>query len=80
MAALAGVFVFLAIEGVPGFVQDEQFYKGAGSFWGYVDNLLFGTVLVVGDRPASSPYRSPSASPWSSATTRRGGSPGRSPT
>ncbi len=46
LAALASVFVFLTIEGAPGFVQDEQFYKGAGSFWGYVDNLLFGTVLV----------------------------------
>jgi phosphate transport system permease protein len=46
MAALAGVFVFLSIEGVPGFVQDEEFYRGAGSFWGYVDNLLFGTVLA----------------------------------
>ena len=47
MATLAGVFIFLAIQGVPGFFQDEEFYKGAGSFWGYVDNLLFGTVLAA---------------------------------
>ncbi len=47
MATLAGVFIFLAIEGIPGFFQDEQFYKGAGSFWGYIDQLLFGTVLVA---------------------------------
>ncbi|KRF35012.1 phosphate ABC transporter permease subunit PstC [Nocardioides sp. Soil805] len=47
VVALAGVFVFLAIEGIPGFFQPEQFYKGAGSFWGYVDNLIFGTVLVA---------------------------------
>ncbi len=47
VVTLAGVFIFLAIEGVPGFFQDEKFYKGGGSFWGYVDNLLFGTVLVA---------------------------------
>ena len=47
VATLAGVFIFLAIEGIPGFFQDEQFYKGAGNFWGYIDQLLFGTVLVA---------------------------------
>ena len=47
LAALAGVFIFLAIEGVPGFFQEEQFYKGAGNFWGYIDQLLFGTVLAA---------------------------------
>ena len=45
LAALAGVFIFLAIEGVPGFFQEEQFYKRAGNFWGYIDQLLFGTCL-----------------------------------
>lgn len=47
MAALAGVFIFLSIEGIPGLFQAEDAYKGAGSFWGYVDNLLFGTVLAA---------------------------------
>ncbi|PUA81461.1 phosphate ABC transporter permease subunit PstC [Nocardioides currus] len=45
LAALAGVFIFLSIEGIPGLFQDEGAYKGNGNFLGYVDTLLFGTVL-----------------------------------
>lgn len=47
LVVLAGVFVFLSIEGVPGFFQESEFYKGSGNFFGYVDQLLFGTVLVA---------------------------------
>ena len=47
LAALAGVFVFLAIEGVPGISQPAEFYGTATNFWGYVAPLLFGTVLAA---------------------------------
>ena len=47
LAALAGVFVFLAIEGIPGLSQPAEFYGSASSFWGYVAPLLFGTVLAA---------------------------------
>ena len=46
MAVLAGVFVFLTLEGFPGFSQDASFYGDANSFLGYVAPLLFGTVLA----------------------------------
>jgi phosphate transport system permease protein len=44
---LAGVFVFLLIEGVPGLRVDPSNY-GAGftDFWSYVGPLLFGTVFI----------------------------------
>ena len=47
LVALAAVFVFLAIEGVPGFTQPASFYGSAGNFIGYVAPLLFGTVLAA---------------------------------
>jgi phosphate transport system permease protein len=47
LLALAGVFVFLAIEGVPGLSKPAEFYGEASSFWGYVAPLLFGTVLAA---------------------------------
>jgi len=47
LAALAGVFVFLAIEGIPGLSQPAEFYGSASSFWDYVAPLLFGTVLAA---------------------------------
>jgi len=47
LAALAAVFVFLAIEGVPGLAKPAEFYGSAGNFWGYVAPLLFGTVLAA---------------------------------
>jgi phosphate transport system permease protein len=47
LLALAGVFIFLAIEGVPGLAKPAEFYGSASSFWGYVAPLLFGTVLAA---------------------------------
>ena len=47
LVALAGVFVFLTIEGVPGLTQPASFYGSATNFWGYVAPLLFGTVLAA---------------------------------
>ena len=47
MVALAGVFIFLAIEGYPGLSVDEDFYRPATSFLGYAGPLLFGTVLAA---------------------------------
>ena len=47
LVALAAVFIFLAIEGVPGLAKPAEFYGSAGTFWGYVSPLLFGTVLAA---------------------------------
>ena len=47
LVALAGVFIFLAIEGVPGLAKPAEFYGSASNFWGYVAPLLFGTVLAA---------------------------------
>ncbi len=47
MVALAGVFVFLAIEGYPGLSVDEEFYNPATSFLGYVWPLVWGTTLAA---------------------------------
>ncbi len=47
LVALAGVFVFLTIEGVPGLTQPSSFYGSASTFAGYVAPLLFGTVLAA---------------------------------
>lgn len=44
---LAGVFVFLLIEGVPGLSVDPSSYgAGFADFWSYVGPLLFGTVFI----------------------------------
>jgi phosphate transport system permease protein len=47
MLALAGVFVFLAVEGIPGISQPAHNYAPKESFWPYVGSLLFGTVLAA---------------------------------
>jgi len=47
MLALAGVFVFLAIEGLPGLSAAESVYAPASDFWSYVGPLVFGTVLAA---------------------------------
>jgi phosphate transport system permease protein len=47
LVALAGVFIFLAIEGVPGLSKPAEFYGSASTFAGYVAPLLFGTVLAA---------------------------------
>lgn len=47
MLALAGVFVFLAIEGLPGLRAAERVYAPADGFWSYVGPLVFGTVLAA---------------------------------
>ena len=51
MVALAGVFVFLAIEGYPGLSADRASSTApATDFWGYVGPLVFGTTLAAVDR------------------------------
>jgi phosphate transport system permease protein len=48
LVALAGVFVFLLIEGVPGLTQPGPLYgPRASNFLGYVVPLLYGTVLAA---------------------------------
>lgn len=48
LVALAGVFVFLALEGFPGLTQPASFYApSASTFVGYVTPLLFGTILAA---------------------------------
>ncbi|MBC7443679.1 MAG: phosphate ABC transporter permease subunit PstC [Ramlibacter sp.] len=48
MAALAGVFVFLLISGLPGFSQAADAYgPRATNFGGYVVPLLLGTMLAA---------------------------------
>jgi phosphate transport system permease protein len=47
MLALAGVFVFLFIEGLPGLSAPENIYAPATDFWSYVGPLVFGTILAA---------------------------------
>jgi len=47
MVALAGVFVFLSIEGYPGLNVADDYYRPARSFLGYVGPLVFGTTLAA---------------------------------
>ena len=48
LVALAGVFVFLTIKGLPGFTQAAEVYgPRASSFGGYVLPLILGTVLAA---------------------------------
>jgi phosphate transport system permease protein len=47
MLALAGVFVFLAIEGIPGLSAPSNIYAPAEDFWSYVGPLVFGTILAA---------------------------------
>ncbi|MBZ5738469.1 phosphate ABC transporter permease subunit PstC [Nocardioides mangrovi] len=47
LVALAGVFVFLFIEGFPGLHADAGVYKPAEDFLSYVGPLVFGTVWAA---------------------------------
>lgn len=48
LVALAGVFIFLMIEGIPGLSQPAGLYgPGSRTFLGYVGPLLFGTILAA---------------------------------
>lgn len=47
LVSLAGVFIFLAIEGIPGLNQPAALYGDATNFLGYVAPLLFGTVIAA---------------------------------
>jgi len=47
VVALAGVFIFLFIEGAPGLAQPSAVYGSAGNFLSYVWPLLFGTILAA---------------------------------
>jgi phosphate transport system permease protein len=47
LVALAGVFVFLTVEGLPGLSQTAATYTPNTSFLSYVAPLLFGTVLAA---------------------------------
>jgi phosphate transport system permease protein len=47
VAALAGVFLFLAIEGLPALAAARSTYAPATDFLGYVGPLVFGTLLAA---------------------------------
>ncbi len=47
LVALAGVAVFLTIEGIPGFTAPADALAGHTTFLGYVWPLVFGTVLAA---------------------------------
>jgi phosphate transport system permease protein len=47
LAVLAGVFVFLAIEGAPGLSQAAATYAPNDSFLSYVGPLIYGTILAA---------------------------------
>ena len=47
MLALAGVFVFLFVEGLPGLSAPSTIYRPADDFWSYVGPLVFGTILAA---------------------------------
>ena len=47
LAALAGVFIFLTIEGVPGLNQSEATYAPNHDFLSYVGPLIYGTILAA---------------------------------
>jgi phosphate transport system permease protein len=47
LVALAAVFVFLAIEGIPGMSKPAASYRPLDGFLPYVARLLFGTVFVA---------------------------------
>jgi phosphate transport system permease protein len=46
LIALAAVFIFLAIEGIPGISKPAANYRPLDSFIPYVARLLFGTVFI----------------------------------
>ncbi len=47
MLALAGVFIFLALEGRDGLNAPEKIYRPATSFLSYVGPLVYGTTLAA---------------------------------
>ncbi len=47
MVALAGVAVFLLIEGLPGLTAPADIYRPADNFWSYVGPLVWGTILAA---------------------------------
>jgi phosphate transport system permease protein len=47
LAALAGVFIFLTVEGFPGLSAPAATYAPATGFLSYVGPLVFGTVLAA---------------------------------
>jgi phosphate transport system permease protein len=47
LAALAAVFVFLAVEGIPGIDQPAGNYAPLDSFLPYVGRLLYGTIFAA---------------------------------
>ena len=47
LVALAGVAIFLTIEGAPAFNTSSDAYFGASNLVAYVWPLLFGTVLAA---------------------------------
>ncbi|MGN6252873.1 MAG: phosphate ABC transporter permease subunit PstC [Marmoricola sp.] len=47
LAALAGVAVFLTIQGIPGLTAPSEALSGHATFLGYVWPLVFGTVLAA---------------------------------
>ena len=77
LVVLAGVAVFLIVEGDPGAhaPTPDDLAGGARRFVAYVGPLVFGTLLAAVHRAARRARRSPSASRCSSRTTRRAGSP-----
>jgi phosphate transport system permease protein len=47
LVALAAVFIFLAVEGIPGIDKPAANYRPLDSFWPYVGRLLFGTIFAA---------------------------------
>ena len=52
LVALAGVAIFLTVEGIPAFSAGPDDLAGAANFVAYVWPLLFGTLLAAVARPA----------------------------
>lgn len=47
LLVLAGVGIFLTVEGAPGLTADGALTRPSDSFWGYVGPLAFGTVFAA---------------------------------
>jgi phosphate transport system permease protein len=47
LVILAGVAVFLLVEGIPGFTADSAAYADRGDFLSYVGPLVFGTLVAA---------------------------------
>ena len=47
LVALAAVFIFLAVEGIPGVNKPASNYAPLDSFWPYVGRLLYGTIFTA---------------------------------